>query len=312
MEWQLAIRLKFASRNCWPTAAITSVSKPLIQSRRARSTLPATDGSANYVLKTDAAGNLSFVSAVSSVQDSITDAVTTMAPSENAVFDALALKLNTAGGTLSGALDMSSQKITNLATPTNPSDAATMAYADGVIAPYLYKNGSTPLTAAWAVGGFNITGVGAFASTSITASTLTTSAQAALTVAPYNTAAGNTGEVRYGELLANGTNYVGFKAPDALAADKIWTLPAADGSANNVLTMVPVSSVGLRLRPRPFRTASPMPSPHSRPRKTPFMMRSLLSKFLLPAEPCQAPLIWERPIKSPILQLLPTRLMLRT
>ena len=198
-------------------------------------TLPSIDGSANYVLKTDGSGNLSFVSAASlSVQDSITDAVLTLAPSENAVFDALALKLNTAGGTLTSAINMSSQKITNLATPTNPADASTKAYADGVIGPYLYKNGSTPLTGAWTVGGFDISGVGSFAATSITASTLTTSAQAALTVAPYSTAAGQTGEIRFKRLSA--VEYVGFKAPDALAADKIWTLPAADGSANTVLT----------------------------------------------------------------------------
>jgi hypothetical protein len=42
-------------------------------------------------------------------------------------------------------------------------------------------------------------------------------------------------EVRFFEDLANGTNYVGFKAPADLAANKIWTLPSIDGSANQVL-----------------------------------------------------------------------------
>ena len=33
----------------------------------------------------------------------------------------------------------------------------------------------------------------------------------------------------------NGTNYTGFKAPASLAADIQWTLPTADGTANQVL-----------------------------------------------------------------------------
>jgi hypothetical protein len=45
----------------------------------------------------------------------------------------------------------------------------------------------------------------------------------------------NQGEVRFAETTANGSNYVGFKAPASLSADKIWTLPSADGSANQVL-----------------------------------------------------------------------------
>ncbi|MFM6956329.1 MAG: hypothetical protein ACKOX1_07240, partial [Ignavibacteria bacterium] len=33
----------------------------------------------------------------------------------------------------------------------------------------------------------------------------------------------------------NGTNYVGFKAPTSISADVTWTLPSADGTANQVL-----------------------------------------------------------------------------
>ena len=47
---------------------------------------------------------------------------------------------------------------------------------------------------------------------------------------PHGTSAGNTYETRFLELLANGTNYVGFKAADTLAGNQIWTLPTADGS----------------------------------------------------------------------------------
>ena len=34
----------------------------------------------------------------------------------------------------------------------------------------------------------------------------------------------------------NSTNYIGFKAPNAIAADIVWTLPAADGTNGQVLT----------------------------------------------------------------------------
>lgn len=34
---------------------------------------------------------------------------------------------------------------------------------------------------------------------------------------------------------ASGANFVGFKAPDTLAANKIWTLPSADGSAGQAI-----------------------------------------------------------------------------
>ena len=64
---------------------------------------------------------------------------------------------------------------------------------------------------------------------------LSSDAQAGYEAKPYGTAAGNTGEVRLTELAAGGTNYVGFKAPDAIGANKIWVLPATDGSAGQVL-----------------------------------------------------------------------------
>ena len=45
-----------------------------------------------------------------------------------------------------------------------------------------------------------------------------------------STTAGQTHEMRFRELSSNGTNYVGFKAPDTLGANQIWRLPSADGS----------------------------------------------------------------------------------
>lgn len=47
--------------------------------------------------------------------------------------------------------------------------------------------------------------------------------------------AGAAAELRFYEPSAGGTNYVGFKAP-ALTANKVWTLPSADGTSGQALT----------------------------------------------------------------------------
>ena len=41
---------------------------------------------------------------------------------------------------------------------------------------------------------------------------------------------------RFYEATANGTNYVSFQAPASIAADVLWTLPATDGAAGQVLS----------------------------------------------------------------------------
>ncbi|MDQ7779652.1 MAG: hypothetical protein RDV41_08070, partial [Planctomycetota bacterium] len=75
----------------------------------------------------------------------------------------------------------------------------------------------------------------AFSGTPILES-ITTTAQGGLICAPYGTNPGETGAVVFVELLANGSNVVGFQAPDAIASDFLWTLPAADGVAGEVLS----------------------------------------------------------------------------
>ena len=52
---------------------------------------------------------------------------------------------------------------------------------------------------------------------------------------PHGTSTGNTTSIQFQELAANGAHYVGFKAADSIAANVIWTLPNADGSANQVI-----------------------------------------------------------------------------
>jgi hypothetical protein len=58
----------------------------------------------------------------------------------------------------------------------------------------------------------------------------------AVILGPYGTSSGNTNQLRFVELLANGTNYVGFKATDSIASNVIWTLPSTDGTAGQVLS----------------------------------------------------------------------------
>ncbi|MBK9731471.1 MAG: hypothetical protein IPO83_09295 [Chitinophagaceae bacterium] len=45
----------------------------------------------------------------------------------------------------------------------------------------------------------------------------------------------STSEIRFSELTSNGTNYVGFKSPSSIIANKIWILPAADGTSGQLL-----------------------------------------------------------------------------
>jgi fibronectin-binding autotransporter adhesin len=65
---------------------------------------------------------------------------------------------------------------------------------------------------------------------------VTSSDANAIRINPYGAAAGNTGTLQLMELAANGTNFVGFKAPDNIAANVSWVLPSADGTNGQLLT----------------------------------------------------------------------------
>jgi hypothetical protein len=52
---------------------------------------------------------------------------------------------------------------------------------------------------------------------------------------PYGIASGQTAGIRMRELEANGTNNIGIRAPDALSANVMLTLPTTDGNANELL-----------------------------------------------------------------------------
>ena len=65
---------------------------------------------------------------------------------------------------------------------------------------------------------------------------ITPASSNAINIKPFGTSAGNTGEIRLNELVANGTNYIGFKSPDNITTNKIWTLPSTDGTSGQALT----------------------------------------------------------------------------
>jgi len=69
----------------------------------------------------------------------------------------------------------------------------------------------------------------------------------AVTIAPFNTAAGNTGELRFMELAANGSNYAGFKAPDSIASNLIYILPTTAPTAGQVLSASAVNNASSTL-----------------------------------------------------------------
>lgn len=82
-------------------------------------------------------------------------------------------------------------------------------------------------------GGINVGSGGIFSAGSLAISTAHANA---IQIAPYGTSDGNTGELRFLELSANGSNYVGFHASSTIAANITWTLPSADGTADQILT----------------------------------------------------------------------------
>lgn len=73
--------------------------------------------------------------------------------------------------------------------------------------------------------------IAAAAKLSLSATTLQTLVD--IRVDPVGTGAGDTGQIQFRELVANGTSAVTFKAPDALATDNDYILPSAYPSSDN-------------------------------------------------------------------------------
>jgi ABC-type uncharacterized transport system YnjBCD substrate-binding protein len=74
------------------------------------------------------------------------------------------------------------------------------------------------------------------AASTVNAGTVTTAQQNGVELKPFDTGAGQTGELRFDELAANGSNYVALKAADSLAGNVVWTLPPSDGASGELLS----------------------------------------------------------------------------
>ncbi len=135
-------------------------------------------------------------------------------------------------GTLATASSVTSSMIANN-TIVDSNISSSAAIADTKLA---------AITTAGKVSGSAITSGTIGGTTAINSSgAITTSG--AVTVAGTITGTGNvvvngtgtaTTALRFNDI--DNTNYVGFKAPDTLAGDRIWTLPSADGSSGQALT----------------------------------------------------------------------------
>jgi hypothetical protein len=136
------------------------------------------------------------------------------------------LDLVTNGGTNSGVISITAGANGNIAITPNGTgkinlDGQQWPNADGTNGQVLSTNGSGTLS--WTTPStFNPASPGAIGGTTPSTGTFTT-----LTL-------NATGEMRFAD--TDSSNYVGFKAPGTVSANKIWTLPATDGTSGQLLS----------------------------------------------------------------------------
>jgi hypothetical protein len=112
---------------------------------------------------------------------------------------------------------------------TTSATSPTLKYYDGADDISLATIDHSANTVNWLDSTVSITGL-----TTTATGTVLTLSDSSLT-SSVNLILQNQKEIRFSETTANGTNYVGFKAPASLSADKIWILPSADGTAGQFL-----------------------------------------------------------------------------
>jgi hypothetical protein len=112
---------------------------------------------------------------------------------------------------------------------TTSATSPTLKYYDGADDISLATIDHTANTVNWLDSTVSVTGL-----TTTATGTVLTLSDSSLT-SSVNLILQNQKEIRFSETTANGTNYVGFKAPASLSADKIWILPSADGTAGQFL-----------------------------------------------------------------------------
>jgi len=112
---------------------------------------------------------------------------------------------------------------------TTNATSPTLKFYDGADSISLATINYTANTVDWLDSSVTITGL----STSATGTVLTLSDTSNTT--SVNLIIDNQKEVRFRETTANGTNYIGLKAPASLSADLTFTLPTADGTNGQAL-----------------------------------------------------------------------------
>jgi hypothetical protein len=112
---------------------------------------------------------------------------------------------------------------------TTSATSPTLKYYDGADDISLATIDHTANTVNWLDSTVSITGL----STTATGTVLTLSDSASTST--VNLIIDNQKEIRFRETTANGTNFIGLKAPASVSADLTFTLPATDGTANQVL-----------------------------------------------------------------------------
>ena len=113
---------------------------------------------------------------------------------------------------------------------TTTATSPTLKYYDGADDISLATIDHVGNTVNWLDSTVSITGL-----TTTATGTVLTLSDSSLT-SSVNLILQNQKEIRFSETTANGTNYVGFKAPASLSADLTFTLPATDGTSGQVLT----------------------------------------------------------------------------
>jgi hypothetical protein len=112
---------------------------------------------------------------------------------------------------------------------TTNATSPTLKFYDGTDSISLATINYTANTVDWLDSSVSVTGL----STSATGTVLTLSDT--VTTSTVNLIIDNQKEIRFRETTANGTNYVGLKAPASLSADLTYTLPSADGTSGQAL-----------------------------------------------------------------------------
>ena len=112
---------------------------------------------------------------------------------------------------------------------TTSATSPTLKFFDGADDISLATVNYTTNTVDWLDSSVTITGL----STTATGTVLTLTDTAHTTT--VNMVCGNNTALRFNELTANGTNYIGLKAPASLSADLTFTLPSTDGTSGQFL-----------------------------------------------------------------------------